>query len=235
MGKKRVAILLCDEHYPEAIEPFGYYQSALADLFGDQYDLEGVWACHEGQFPSNSQLDADVWVISGSKYSVNDTDEWVSQLEALVVTLDKLGKQLLGICFGHQMVHKALGGKVGMRESGFAAGVRTLQCMSNPNLLATPPSLTVLFVHQEEVQSLGNGFSVIGQTEHCDYALTTSPSGHVTMQFHPEFTIEFFIHLSPFVDFDNKEQTLAECQANAQQYQTDRETMIEAIQRFYSV
>lgn len=231
MGKKKVAILLCDDHYPEAIEQFGDYSQTIAKLFDDGFELYGSWNCYLDEFPTaNQQLEADIWLVSGSKYSVNDDDSWVAQLEQLVKQLDEKEKRLFGICFGHQMIHKALGGKVEQRKEGFAVGLKPVYIDDFSPLPLSGESL--LFMHQEEVTSLGKGFRRIGYSEHCENAVTIDQKGNLTVQYHPEFVIDFFALLCQRVEFDNKQAIVEACYQGKERYHRQSSNFIKALNHY---
>ena len=66
--------------------------------------------------------ECDGYIITGSKFSVYDDVKWIRVLESFVdLFLNK--KTLLGVCFGHQLIAKALGGEVKKADSRM--GVRT--------------------------------------------------------------------------------------------------------------
>lgn len=65
-------------------------------------------------------------IIGGSTHSVTEHLPWMQQLEETVLFLFQQKIPLLGICFGHQIVAKALGGKVQKGEHGIELGAHTI-------------------------------------------------------------------------------------------------------------
>jgi GMP synthase (glutamine-hydrolysing) len=85
---------------------------------------------------------------------------------------------LYGICFGHQIICKALGGEVirAQENSGFIAEV------THNNGTVTKQ----LFTHQDHVIDSGE-MEVIGSAAHCEIAVCKHPTRPIrTVQYHPE-------------------------------------------------
>lgn len=65
----------------------------------------------------------DGLVLTGSKYSAYDTDEWILKLKRFVsTTFSTSNCPIIGICFGHQIIAEALGGKVVLNPVGWEVG-----------------------------------------------------------------------------------------------------------------
>ncbi len=64
----------------------------------------------------------DAWIITGSASSVLDNDNWISHLKNKIKYAYKASIPLLGICFGHQIISEALGGKVDNNTKGWELG-----------------------------------------------------------------------------------------------------------------
>lgn len=102
----------------------------------------------------------------------------------------KILKPILGICYGHQLLMRALGGEVKPSASK-EYGPAFLE-IKNPND-ALAKSLSrktkVWMSHGDEVVSLPNDFEVVGSSENCKFAFVARASDHkYGIQFHPEVT-----------------------------------------------
>jgi GMP synthase (glutamine-hydrolysing) len=87
-------------------------------------------------------------VVTGSRASANDPDAWVDATAAWLAAAVAADVPVLGVCFGHQLLARALGATVFKRaapEVGFPA-VRI-----DPALAALPRTLTCFVSHEDEV------------------------------------------------------------------------------------
>ena len=63
-----------------------------------------------------------------TEYSAYDSDAWISQLKDFIRQVDATtNSKILGICFGHQIIAEALGGKVEKNTLGWEIGWTPLQ------------------------------------------------------------------------------------------------------------
>ena len=119
--------------------------------------------------------ECDVIVITGSRRNVSQWEPWMDEVSDLIRTCSV---PLYGICFGHQIICKALGGDVIRAEnnSAFIAEVTY-----NDGTKAKQ-----LFTHQDHVVNPGE-MEVIGSAEHCEIAVCQHPTRPIkTVQYHPE-------------------------------------------------
>jgi GMP synthase (glutamine-hydrolysing) len=123
-------------------------------------------------------------ILSGGPCSVYDKG---------APTLDKrlfgLGKPVLGLCYGHQLMAHLLGGRVAggnVREYGTAE----LEISSAGRLFAgLDCTQTVWMSHGDRIEELAEGFEAVGSTADCKAAAVADLSRNLFgLQFHPEVT-----------------------------------------------
>lgn len=121
-------------------------------------------------------------VLSGGPQSV------VEQKFAYDPGIFKLGKPILGLCYGHQLMAHYLGGVVTPahnREYGKAAV--TILLTASPFTRGLRPQEQVWMSHWDSVTKVPKGFQVIAKTDDCPVAGMANEKMHFYgLQFHPE-------------------------------------------------
>ena len=140
-----------------------------------------------GDLPSGPG-ECDGWVCTGSRHSVYDDLGWIAPLSGFVREVRDAGVPFVGICFGHQLLAHALGGRVARAPSGWGAGVGDV-VVERPRPWMRPPAATVAlqFMHQDQVEVLPPGGVALGRAAHCPVALLQVGPAMVGIQAHPEF------------------------------------------------
>lgn len=132
----RLAILEADTPLPGIRAKYRSYGGVFTHLF------ERAVASLEPPQPLSSQLTIsahdvvndlssypdpetiDAVLITGAKHSAFDNDEWILRLVQYTKRLLEGGKvRVIGVCFGHQIVGRALGAQVGRNTRGWELSV----------------------------------------------------------------------------------------------------------------
>lgn len=144
-----------------------------------------------GEFPENIRS-CDGYVLSGSPASVNNKDGWIDKTLDYIRRLHDSQISMIGICFGHQAIAKALGGKVELSPGGWSLGsVKVQFSIHTPWMHPQKDELRLYAVHNEQVMLSPKGAKNLGKTDACPIA-SFSIGNHVfTTQHHPEMTAEF--------------------------------------------
>ena len=185
----KLGILKTDTVRPEWVPGYGEYPDMFVALLS-QLDpaLEFViWDAEQGDLPTD--IDAvDAYLITGSKSSVYDDKQWIRELEDFVRELHARKKKLVGICFGHQLVAQALGGKTEKSAKGWGVGLHTHTFSSLPDWHDEDgEDFRILVSHQDQVTQVAPGSAVLAGSEFCENAVCQIGDHILTFQGHPEF------------------------------------------------
>jgi GMP synthase-like glutamine amidotransferase len=154
-----------------------------------------VWHARDDELPPDPDA-YHGWVLTGSVASVNDGAPWMERLAALVRHLHRRRVPLVGLCFGHQMVAHALGGRVGASPGGWRIGTAATHysaqlCAALPWMLPAQPKITLFAAHQEQVLQPPPEAEVLGGDDFAPSAALRIGRHLFTTQYHPELSREF--------------------------------------------
>jgi GMP synthase (glutamine-hydrolysing) len=104
----------------------------------------------------------------------------------------KLGVPLVGICFGHQIISKELGGRVKkskFREFGLAEIKKVNNSSLIKNFFNNKNTNNVWMSHADHVSKLPKGFKVVASSKNSKFAIIeNNKKKYYGVQFHPEVT-----------------------------------------------
>jgi GMP synthase-like glutamine amidotransferase len=188
----KIGLLECDHVVGRFPQVAGGYREMVADLLGPQ--LQGLSfayydACH-GEVPAPAACDA--YLCTGSKYSVYDGFDWIGTLSNFIQRLDAAKKPFVGICFGHQMLAHALGGKVARAAQGWGVGVLPMTILrQEPWMRPRQATCKLQYMHQDQVQRLPEQSTVLARSGHCEVAMFRAGETMLGIEGHPEFTVPY--------------------------------------------
>ena len=114
------------------------------------------------------------------------------RLEALMRDAQAAQRPVVGICFGHQILAKALGGEVRAAPNGWQLGLRHYDLTHRPAWLKDAPNrLRINAIHQDQVLRAPTGSTLLATAPGCPIAALAYGTWAVSLQAHPEFTLSF--------------------------------------------
>lgn len=196
----RIGILNSDAVRPELEAIYGDYPFMFTELLksADPTIDITVYDVMNGEYPADIH-EVDAYLVTGSKFSVYDDEEWIRQLGAFIVKLNEHEKKLVAICFGHQLVAHFLGGKTEKSSKGWSVGAQ--QCTVSENLLniiSKNETICFLASHQDQVVKVANNARTIASSDLCPHVMTKIGNHTLTLQWHPEFIkgyVEQLLHI----------------------------------------
>ncbi len=174
----KIGILVTGHPPDELYSQFGAYDAMFRTLLnGNGFEFES-YAVVDNQFPDSADQ-ADGWIITGSRHGAYEDHAWIPPLEDLIREIRNNGQPLIGVCFGHQIIAQALGGKVEKFSGGWAVG-RTDYDYDGQ-------TVTLNAWHQDQVVELPQGAKVTGSNDFCRNAMIAYGDTIWTVQAHPEY------------------------------------------------
>ena len=175
---------------PRALQPrFGTYAAMFTDLLGSAA-IEAVYDVTHGAYPQHPE-DHAAYLITGSSAGVYDDLPWIEPLKQfLIATKDKA--KLVGICFGHQIMAEAFGGRVVKSGKGWGVGLQDYALNGGAGWTDGASRIAVPVCHQDQVIDLPPHSTLIGGNDFCPIGiLAYDDQPAISVQFHPEFEPAF--------------------------------------------
>lgn len=194
----KLGILETGEVAPELAARHGDYPAMFRALVGSVApDIEfATVRAVAGDMPA-SPGQADAWLVTGSRHGVYDALPWIEPLKAFLRACVAARVPVVGICFGHQILAEALGGRAVKSDRGWGLGVQDYERVADAPawLRALPARFSVRAVHQDQVVALPPGAHVLARSPHCEIAAVAYGDPErpdaISLQPHPEFGRDF--------------------------------------------
>ncbi|MBX2854940.1 MAG: type 1 glutamine amidotransferase [Rhodobacteraceae bacterium] len=183
-------------------EKFGAYPQMFERLLREAAARSGF----DLSFEVHSLLDGaplpeigacDAWLVTGSRHGVYDNLPWIAPLRGFLRRAHDADAPLIGVCFGHQILAEALGGRAEKSERGWGLGVHNYEIVSDHAWMGVTPfeRMDLHAVHQDQVTIPPPGARTLAQSEFCPFAaLAYGPEAAptaISIQAHPEFQADF--------------------------------------------
>ena len=154
-----IGLLQCD-HVAEELAPrFGDQPVFFRNLFAKhapEITLD-IFDIQQQVYPADPLL-YDGFIGTGAKYSVFENRAWIKRFREYVSYLYHQKIKFIGICFGHQMIADALGGKCEVSEKGWGLGVRKTTIRTQKSWMQpAADSLALLYSHMDQIITLPAG------------------------------------------------------------------------------
>jgi GMP synthase-like glutamine amidotransferase len=168
---------------PDALAAdMGDYPDMFARLLAGHGFTFKAYRVVEMQFPKDVH-DADGWLLTGSRHGAYEDLPFIPPLEAFIREAYAQAVPLVGVCFGHQIIAQALGGKVEKFKDGWAVGATDYDFGGE--------TLTLNAWHRDQVTQVPPDAEVVATNGFCANAALVYNDRAFTVQAHPEFRPEF--------------------------------------------
>lgn len=170
-------------------ETYGSYSDMFRRLLGPAFRFE-IYRVRDGVLPENRQA-CDAYLVTGSAAGVYDGAPWIAALEDFVRELDGQTK-LIGICFGHQLLAQAFGGRVEKSPKGWGIGLQRYDVLHRAHWMDEVETFALPASHQDQVVVQPPHSQVIAGSAFAPFAALAYPARQaISFQPHPEFSPEY--------------------------------------------
>lgn len=197
---KKIVIIKTGDSISSLVARRGDFEDWIIDNMGCGHSSTLVVSVHQGETPPDFNLIAGV-VITGSHELVTDQADWTQRTASWLVEAIAHKIPILGICFGHQILAIALGGKVGNTPAGPEFGTvpisLTAASINDPIFGNLPRTIEVQTSHFQSILDLPPKATLMafsGKDPHAAIRFGPCVWG---VQFHPEFDADIataYIH-----------------------------------------
>ncbi|HYU95776.1 MAG TPA: type 1 glutamine amidotransferase [Sphingomicrobium sp.] len=183
----KLAILETGRPPGDLAERFGDYPTMFERLLGPDFAVES-FDVQAGRYPEPGVHCAIL--ITGSPAGVYEPLPWIGPLMEFIRTAK--ASRMVGVCFGHQVMAKALGGQVVKSDKGWGTGLHHYSVVHAEPWLDEAKDIAIPASHQDQIVVQPPNTEIVaasGFTPYAGLAWTDRPA--ISFQFHPEFTPDF--------------------------------------------
>ncbi len=217
---------------PENLRSYGTYgqmfTEALQPLIPSANYI--IIETEQGQ---SAPMDIDGVVITGSSAAVYEPHSWIAPLKEAIRDYGKACVPVVGICFGHQIMAEAYGGKVQRSAKGWGVGVHHYPLYESGKAILGPEDLACVVSHRDQVEDVPESAEVLAGSDFCPHGALYYPAQNaLSFQMHPEmshdFARELLLHRANDIEPEKVEMALA-----SYQIKSGRDAILSAMAKIF--
>ena len=193
MTQRKLIILKAGSTFPDVVARLGDFDAWLRpglDLPEARIATLEIW--HDMPLPEPE--DCAGVIMTGAHAMVTDHLPWMRRALDWLPRLVGTEVPFLGICFGHQMLAEAMGGRVDFHPGGREIGCVDIHlhpaCADDPLFHGLPVRFVAPAVHAQSVRELPPGAVLLAGNEFEPHHAFRVGANAWGIQFHPEFNRE---------------------------------------------
>ncbi len=183
----RIGIFQVAPEHPTLTPKYGLDADNFKDLFLNQdSSLEfHTYMILDGDKPTAID-ECDAYLVTGSPHGVYEDHDYISEVSCFARDTAKT-KPIIGVCFGHQLLGQAFGGKVEKSKKGWGVGIERYQMKRRPDwLTGNVDGLQTIAMHQDQVIKPPRNSQTIAGNNFCPHGMLQIGENVLTLQTHPE-------------------------------------------------
>lgn len=193
MSATRIGILEAGRLPPEIEDTHGTYPRMFESLLSVDnagFDFQ-TYAAVDNTLPASTD-ECDAWLVTGSRFGAYDDEPFIPKLKDFLARAFADHVPIVGICFGHQILAEALGGRVVKSSKGWGVGVHDYRVTKTaPWMIGARGSFSIYAMHQDQIETLPDGAEVLAGSDFCPYGVLVYGDTAISFQGHPEYGSQF--------------------------------------------
>jgi len=188
---QKLYIIKAGTTFSSTLETLGDFEDWIRIALGrPDIPVEVFDAVRGGTLPSPEECRGVI--VTGSHAMVTDNLEWSLRIESWIPPLVAAGVPFLGICYGHQLLGRAMGGETGYHPLGREIGTVDInlapEACNDPLFQGIPDLFAAHATHAQSVLSLPPGARLLASNSHDPHHAFRVGSSAWGVQFHPEYS-----------------------------------------------
>ncbi|MDR0659042.1 MAG: hypothetical protein LBG18_08965 [Mediterranea sp.] len=193
----RINILVCDWFeglLPDFVPSFPHLFYRLFDAVSPHPSYR-LFDVQKGEFPQVLNRE-ELYIVAGSRAGAYEDIPWVKAVLEFIRRGYNENIKMAGICFGHQAVAQALGGKVEPSPGGWGAGARRSRIVHPKALRFFPDGeLCLYYNHNDQAVTLPPMAEQVATSDFCENEAFIIGDNILCFQGHPEYSKEYMAHV----------------------------------------
>ncbi|HEY5721236.1 MAG TPA: type 1 glutamine amidotransferase [Allosphingosinicella sp.] len=171
------------------VQRFGAYPAMMSAMLGPGFETESFDVA-AGALPAAPDAH-DAYLITGSPAGVYEPHAWIPPLKAFLAGARGKAK-LVGLCFGHQIMAEAFGGRVEKSERGWGIGLQSYDVAERALWMDDVQSFAIPVSHQDQIVVQPPASRILAANRFSPFGLLAyDDQPAISFQGHPEWEPAF--------------------------------------------
>lgn len=207
MTHKPILLMQTGDTPPFIMQRVGNFDGMFYRIGGLEPEFTRTVHVQRGEEPCSPTSYSAV-IVTGSHYMVTDRPPWSVNAEKWLRRAFIEGVPIFAVCYGHQLLAQALGGKVDYLDNGEELGTLPVNLTqpgtNDPFLAGLPTRFLANLAHSQTVTTCPRDALVLASSERDPHQILRYGPHSFSVQFHPEFDkvvceacIEYYRQMHP--------------------------------------
>ena len=189
----KINILVCDWFEDILPDFMPHFPTLFYDLF-NELDTDVAYQLYDvqkGEFPEEFRPN-ELCLITGSRAGVYEDHQWIKRLLEFIRQAHAAKAPMAGVCFGHQAIAQALGGKVEPSSKGWGTGIRVSRVVHPKGFKYFPnKEVSLHYNHNDQVMLLPAEAELVATSDFCENEAFLIGDHILSFQGHPEYSMKY--------------------------------------------